>query len=68
MAVVTYTLFFNKGHPIRDSTEKILQNKGQYTMSSTELNENKGQWKCLVFFFQITYFKNTELNILSYSN
>ena len=50
--------FFNKGHPIGDSTEKILRNKGQYTMSSTELNQNKGQQKCLLF-FQITYFNNS---------
>ena len=40
--------FFNKGHPIRDSTEKISRNKGHVFLSSTELNQNKGQKKSAI--------------------
>ena len=36
---------FFKGQPIRDSTEKITQNKGQKNIFSTELQQNKGQWE-----------------------
>ena len=44
-----YTFFFNKGHLIRDSTEKIPQNKGQVHISSTEPEQNKGQSKIYLF-------------------
>ena len=41
-------IFFNKGHLIRDSTEKIRQNKGHSTLPSTELYQNKGQGEFLL--------------------
>ena len=43
-------IFFNKGHLIRDSTEKIRQNKGHSNIPSTELDQNKGQENyCFVY-------------------
>ena len=44
------TFFFVKGQPIRDSTEKIPQNKGHYAPSSTEREQNKGQTMEKYFF------------------
>ena len=42
--LVSLTRFLYKGHLIRDSTEKIPQNKGQVNQSSTEPKQNMGQF------------------------
>ena len=43
---IQYTTIF-KGHPLRDSTQRFLKNKGHCTLLSTEPGRNKGQLQCL---------------------